>query len=42
MTDPHWMEEIEKCQIDSEVAALKAKVEAGETSKYAVHEVRLY
>lgn len=42
MTNPHWIEEIEKCQVDSEVATFKAKVEAGETTKYAVHEVKLY
>lgn len=33
----HWMEEIEKGQMDSEIAALREKVEAEETSKYAIH-----
>lgn len=42
VTDPHWTEEIEKRQVDSEIAALRGKVEAGEISKYAIHEQRLY
>lgn len=41
VTEPHWMEEI-KDQEDSEIAALRAMVEAGETTKYALHEGRLY
>lgn len=41
MTDSHWMEEIEKCQVDSEIEAFREKVEARETSKYMIHEKRL-
>lgn len=42
MTDPYWTEGIEKEQADSEIAALREKVEAGETTKYAIIEERLY
>lgn len=40
--DPHWTEEIEKGKVDSEIAALRDKVEAGDTSKYAIQERWLY
>lgn len=36
------MEEIEKGQADNEITAPRAKVEAGESYRYAVHEGRLY
>lgn len=42
VTDSHWMEDIKKGQVDSEIATLRAKEEAGETSRYAVHEGTLY
>lgn len=38
VTDPHSTEKIEKEQVDIEITALRKKVEAGETSKYAIHE----
>lgn len=42
VADPHGTEETKKGQVDSEIDTLRGKVETGETSKYAIHEGKLY
>lgn len=41
-TDPQWIEQVGKEQVDKEIATIREKVEAGETSKSTIHEGKLY
>lgn len=42
VADSHWKEAIREGLEDSEIVALIAKIEAGNTFKYAVHDEMLY
>lgn len=41
ITDPQWLEQVEEEQVDREIADIR-EVEAGETSKFMIHEGKLY